>query len=202
MAWLIWPQVFEDLPPLISRLGLFEHGVFFAIGGLMWMWVRRGRLTLAHAAMFAVAVIAGLIEIYSVALERQVYEMASPPLVAMAVWLVSIGLMIASLRFNDRVWTPRRAQLSRAMGLATYPLYLLHSVVGAVLMQALAPWPIVALVSGMVGVTLLSFAICLAPEKWVQNALRRLLDLCGNRLQSLAPTMFRRTERFSVPPAG
>jgi peptidoglycan/LPS O-acetylase OafA/YrhL len=202
IAWLTWPQGVEDLPPLISRLGLFEHGVFFAIGGMMWMWIRRGGLTLAHVAMFAAAVLAGLIEIYSVALERQVYEMASPPFVAMAVWLVSIALMIASLRYNDRIWTPRRAHLSRAMGLATYPLYLLHSVVGAVLMQALAPLPILALVSGMIGVTLLSFAICLAPEKRVQDALRQLVDLFGTRLHGLSPAIFRRTDRFLVPPAG
>lgn len=202
VAWLVWPQAVEGVPTPISRLGLFEHGVFFAIGGMMWMWVRRGVLTPVHAAIFVVAVLAGLIEIYRVGLERQVYEMASPPFVAMAVWLVSIALMIGSLRYNDLIWTPRRADLSRAIGLATYPLYLLHSVVGALLMQAFAPWPVAALMAGMIGVTLLSFAICLAPEKSLQKVFRRLVDLLGARIQGLSPAMFRRTDRFLVPPAG
>jgi len=128
-----YPAVAALIEPVkdsrINQLLLVPDGALFAAGGLIWLCLVK-RTTAFRLAFLGLSVLTGAAEIYATAFGRApaVHQSALVPVV---VWLVAVGLIIAS--FN--VALPQ-SRLVRFVGLMTYPLYLLHDDVGQVMLKA------------------------------------------------------------------
>jgi peptidoglycan/LPS O-acetylase OafA/YrhL len=165
-------------PPQIEygRLTLLPDGCFFALGITLWAIADQGvtRLRLAAAALFTGA---GLLAIGR--------------LPEGAVWLVSLAAIIALIRFNAHVWRGlgRWSPQIRVVGLATFPLYLLHNEIGSGIMRLL-PWAgaATALLVALVTVLGLSFFVTMVLEPRVRGLLRRALAGGSGRAVAPAPS--------------
>lgn len=164
------------------ELVLLAHGCFFAVGGLLWSLLsNKGPRQLWLVVILCV--LSGTIEIYSAARPSMTIAGAATAALPISIWLISVGLIIASVVFAGPISSVIPANFSRAVGLATYPLYLIHDAIGArVLAFArdthVAPWiAICCAVSIVVG---LSFAISIGLEPIVRSKLAALLDGAGS----------------------
>lgn len=91
-------------------------------------------------------------------------------------WLLAAIAVAASIRCQRGIWQRfgRWGSATRTAGLATYPLYLVHSELGAMIMERsrLAPWAALALAMTMV--VLLAFLV-VKLERLPRSILRRTL---------------------------
>jgi peptidoglycan/LPS O-acetylase OafA/YrhL len=151
-----------------SRLGeltLLKHGVFFAIGVLLWLrLIKRHKGLEMWLVLFAIggcAQIAG-----EAAMKFEKTGLAYSPLLPCVMWLASLAWIVLSVAYNDQIrslpiWT---LQSLRRLGLMTYPLYLLHNVAGGAIMGALANRGLPTLAA-----LLLSIAIIMGLTWWVSR---------------------------------
>lgn len=170
-AWVGGADITWFYESTAARLSLVRHGFLFSLGGLMWLaW--KGRASGLHYAAMALFLCAGAASI-----------LASPgkaPLLSCGVWLASIAVMAASIRWHAPIAAAFGRALSavRLIGLATYPLYLLHNVCGLALMRLavdLGAPGYAALAFAIVAVTLASFAVAAWIEPWVKDATERAM---------------------------
>jgi peptidoglycan/LPS O-acetylase OafA/YrhL len=159
---------------------LIPHGCFFAIGGMMWLCFFR-QVTVWRLSLIAVCVAAGAVAIYSTAYPRSLAGQGAGlgPLAPVAVWLFSLGLVAASVYWNAAITAKiGRFSATRTMGLATYPLYLIHDVIGALIMRLLVQ----AGVPGGLALTLAMAAavglaiFTLGPENRVKRLIAPAID--------------------------
>jgi len=147
LAWLKEPGAmhlggwFEMLVANADFLPI-RYGVFFSIGIWIWMLSNRAMTPTAWIGLIVSTAFAVTeIELRAWELESsEAVASAGQPLMAPAiVWLLAVAFMIASTRKPDS-FTPTgeatRARL-RLAGKVTYPLYLVHSLVGASAMRVL-----------------------------------------------------------------
>lgn len=119
--------------PRVTDLLLLSHGMYFAIGVLLYR-ARSVRLNPRRMVALGLLILGGFLPIYS-----QGHDIAGPHDIAFAtpfaVWLTTLGLLWmagpADKLFTDNAL--RRVIL--VGGLATYPLYLIHQIVGATLLR-------------------------------------------------------------------
>lgn len=125
---------FDDKHERFYKLSLMENGGEFAVGIFLWAILFKGPTALRILGLF-IGLGAGGVE-----------TMASMPRVEDAwtgffLWMGSILVIALSVVFNeaigDRLGDFGR-KLLRSVGLMTYPLYLLHQLVGSALMGVLA----------------------------------------------------------------
>jgi peptidoglycan/LPS O-acetylase OafA/YrhL len=168
----------EHFPSRLLGLVLVKHGCFFAIGAITYVISRRGLSPLRIVAMLTF-VAAGLIQVgYTTASESQEIANRGLAIVPQFVLLLSILLIFVSIRCPSNR-DSRFARWMRVVGLATYPLYLFHQIVGAAVMRIVAlhggtRWSALAIaVSLCVGGSLL-IANLLEPP--IRNRLRKWLD--------------------------
>lgn len=156
---------------------LLRHGPFFALGLYLFSaWrhgLRRGELASAVAAALLC-----LVEVACRATEQfrghAISDLVSLPVViveAETVFCLALAAMAISLRYNAAVpyWLRRHL---RAFGLATYPFYLAHEVLGGLmifLLLRLGAGKLVAVTGAIVTV----FAIAYVVAAWVEPAFRR-----------------------------
>ena len=133
----VWLLVHKALQHLSFYPGtLLLHGCFFATGVLLWDAMLRPRRNGhgKHAVALAVCIAGCLMEIWYHATIAQPYlEMWFPQWGAGVIWLATVAMIWASVRFNAALQQRigmRGVNLLRAMGLVTYPLYLLHNRLG------------------------------------------------------------------------
>jgi peptidoglycan/LPS O-acetylase OafA/YrhL len=112
------------------QLLLVYHGNLFAIGGLLWaslLGQRKG----ADLPVIALCVGTAMLHIADdQAWEAEVaHSTAAVPILLWATCMVGIFL---SVRFNDQISRVIPGRLARNIGIATYPLYLINDVIGAV----------------------------------------------------------------------
>lgn len=112
-------------------LALVHHGVFFATGVMLWLMRFKAVTTarLAFCVLFfggGALQIASSVDVHSLKVGQEMP--LAPPIL---IFLVAIALMAWSLRL-DLSWSGWRK-----IGLMTYPLYLIHDVVGAAMLGAL-----------------------------------------------------------------
>ena len=106
---------------------LLYHGVYFALGAAL---LKRETF---YTSIF---VVAGCVELFFRSHQFDQYS----PLTPIVVWLLSVVLIIVSLKYNSWIhakfagWT----RIIRQLGLITYPLYLIHNEVGLFIQRALA----------------------------------------------------------------
>lgn len=166
---------------------LIHHGMFFAIGILLWLELcdknRR-----SHWFWIAVFAVTGCVQISSLAelAEAGAGRLMPLTLVASSIWLASLALMILAVRFNSRLLAlPGMVRSGiRTMGTMTYPLYLVHQIAGCTLIGVLIRHGMpglsaVAVVALLALVTAWVIATYLEPvlQKWMKAALLG----CGQR---------------------
>lgn len=186
---------FHHLPAVVGRifaLGSFQflplyYGCFFGLGIAIWLGHRGMALPPVY---LAIAVVGGLIEISAkayVEVESSRHLAAWRNLAFLlpaAVWLGSVLLCFRAKPIGAH--RHRQIAVARSLGLATYPLYLIHFTLGAWLiavltaagMPALASFALVAL-----GLIASSLAIATYGERWVRGWLRPILAAIVRRLR-------------------
>lgn len=176
---------------------LFKHGSFFAIGVWLWLMSRKA-MNVPRYAGLVLAIGLSLTQIvprasaFAVEVNSPWVGMAFPVWVPVGVWLAGVGVVFAAARFPERfaVRAPARQAALKRIGLMTYPLFLIHSVVGAALIRVLTqmgvgPW--VALVLAMSAMLLLAYVICATAEVGIRNLLRSVLNAGEHALRRAAP---------------
>lgn len=167
--------LFASINPRLLELLLIQHGCFFALGALFWL-VMEKRVGRRWWAIIAICAAGGFCEILLPAMPRARFlGNAALALAPVAIWLGSLVLIAASVRWNGVGWLRNHAGLARRIGLATYPLYLLHDVVGAAVMKRLFlvtdnRW--VALGGSMVFICLISWVVANHAERLLRERLR------------------------------
>ena len=172
-------QITSDI--LFSRpaqLGLLSFGCYFATGLIIYVATRYG-YTAKRIAMLVLISAGGLAYIT----ENNQFSIhrnyASWP--AMLIYLGSLAFIVLSVRFNSIF--PKR--FTREIGLGTYPLYLLHNVVGSFVFGRLfiriMPAPEAAAMA-MALCLVIVFVVVRPLERRVQNGLRRMIDMAFERI--------------------
>lgn len=209
LGWLSEPgqtatyNLFATLRSNLEFLPI-RYGAFFAVG--IWIWIFANRLmtplTWIGLAM-ATCVCVAEIELHAWEVENiEAVASAGEPLFAPAlVWLIAVAFIFASVHSPDR-FAPRsdraRAGL-RFAGKITYPLYLVHSVVGAGVMSLLIDQgvpPYLALVAAVLLVLITAGLVAAYLEPLAREPLRRGLNRIGQRLgkvRALSP-LFRQAD--------
>jgi peptidoglycan/LPS O-acetylase OafA/YrhL len=164
---------------------LIRHGIYFCIGVLLYIVSQNG-LTARRTAVLALCVLAAYPEIADITSTRSsLVGQSLPPLVPYMVFVGSLICLAASIYYNTYLaaalhrW--RLQSASRLAGLTTYPLYLLHNVVGAALLSVAATALVLplALTVSMSLIVLLAILVASIAEP----KLRALVALGFNRFR-------------------
>ena len=172
-----------------SRFGqllLIQHGVFFAMGVLLWLQLLKKRTVdqLIWLAIFAVGAILQIAGETSLKLEKT--GLSFSPLWPSLTWLASMVFFWFAVANNARLHElPAWAlQTLRRLGLMTYPLYLLHNVAGGALMGSLAGYglpPALALWVTILAIVAISWWVSAVPEPAIQKLARFVFDAIESR---------------------
>lgn len=170
----------------------FRYGCMFAVGIFLWMMCTR-RMAVAHYALLASCFVAALSEVY---LHAGEFLKGSPGLAVqtklspMAVFAVSVLAIWVLATAGDKLSPSSSAvrSLLRTLGLMTYPLYLLHDIVGASMMRLFisigaGQWAALAL--ALLASMGLSWIVCTHCEPPIRRAIRWALTFLPrqNRLR-------------------
>lgn len=172
-GWLLVCAVAPFGPSFIGKLGMTNYAPFFIIGMLVQSMLEPRHRWL-KAGLLLVALCFGLNQVTLEALDFSRRGLPAPaPYVAMGV--VSLGLVI--LLCSAFLRAPPRFQASMMkLGAITYPLYLIHNVMGALLTNLLSRFctPGIALALTMLIVFAVAAAIALIFEPVLRTRLRRI----------------------------
>lgn len=160
-----------QLDQYVGHFLLLVFGCHFATGGMLWVCLR-DRAT--PARLVALAIFAGGV------LAQLGYGQRGAAFIVDAIVLFGfIAAMLVSVRLDP---VSRYAPVIRMIGLTSYPLYLLHNMLGKALLSALTGVPApVALAGVLILVTAISAGIAGLVEPLVQRQLRRLLAGVASR---------------------
>ena len=170
-----------------SRPLLISTGPFFALGVAVYGLVRRGT-TPWRLAFAAVAAAGGGIAVF----------FTSGSLGGVSVWALATGGTIWLIFFEAgravRPVASWQARLARVIGLAAYPLYLVHNIIGAWVLGRLITFgwsPYLALIGAATFSIGLSLAFAAFVEPELQRNLRRGIDGAHTRVQTFLATVSR-----------
>lgn len=140
-----WVAVLLDLwPPFrlprLTALLLLQHGCYFALGMMFWLISRRG-LTAARIGLCAVCILSAAPQIMlTCRIEAPNAALVGLWYVPYLFWLLITACVALSIRWPSQI--ERRAGRwtgpLRRLGMATYPLYLLHFHVGGAVLLLVA----------------------------------------------------------------
>jgi exopolysaccharide production protein ExoZ len=170
-------------------------GCHFAIGIYIWLWSRRQMSTFSWVS-FACALVTGLAQVQYAGEEVSSRTVASAghafsTVPAIGIWAVGIILIFAAVGYSKTIGKLPSSILQpfRALGLMTFPLYLLHFEIGVQFLD----WatkkgiaPLLALTLIVPALCLLSLGVCKFGEPPIRNALRFVLDSLLQKGGSLA----------------
>ena len=154
----------------IFELLLLKHGCFFAIGGLLWSLLCAAAPR-AYWAVVLICIGTGCFEIYAGGIGHSLEDgQGHSILIPILFWMASMLFVIGSVVWNGPISEVFPVRLGRTVGLATYPLYLLHYVAGAALLKLFASigfnrW--LALI--------FAFSIAIAASIWIATWLEPIL---------------------------
>jgi len=159
---------------------VLSFGCFFALGGFIYLCVRQ-ECTAWRLAMIVLCAGGSLLRIvWRTDRMSETTHLSLEPAVPAAIFAVAVLLMAASLIWHEPI-TRRfgdRAAGLREIGLATYPLYLLHAPLGAAILLGLRHAGVdqeIALGAAVAAVVTLAFLVSLFIERPIQSRLRRVL---------------------------
>ena len=179
-------QLTPDSVPwyIFSRLptNLFLHfECFFGLGVFLWLCLFRGP-TISRLCVVAACGIGCLISISGHSQGQSEWTgMVFSVVPVYLIWLFSVALIIASVRWNAWAHQTFRPYVSmfRTLGLATYPLYLLHQIAGNVVIGMLVAAGVeahLALVIAIAGVIAGAVLIAIYLEPLIRAPIRSLLN--------------------------
>lgn len=122
--------------PRTAELTLLRHGLFFSIGTLLWQYLCKDRQKWILVSILGL-VVAGLLEIDSVNQNHNVFtRMNYSSWTPCLIWLAGLTMMWFSVTCNNSVHRLPQPLLRavKTLGMMTFPLYLLHQVVGQAVM--------------------------------------------------------------------
>jgi peptidoglycan/LPS O-acetylase OafA/YrhL len=166
------------------KVFLLRHGVFFAVGMLIWRGFDRG---FARADRGWIAVLLAFCSL-EICIDR---PGIAANIVALALWWGSLGVLLLSVARSGWIARyPRRVPLIRSLGRLSYPVYLNHYTLGLVVVPALAvlgwPRPLVFVVALSI-VLAVSYLVMAYPERALQAALKTAMR--RRRKREVAATM-------------
>jgi peptidoglycan/LPS O-acetylase OafA/YrhL len=191
----------------LPKLALVQHACFFALGIVAWLVSSLG-LTLRRALLIAVLTLGCLLQIVAETDRANAWNgYPSHAAVPLAIWIGSMLFMAGAIRWNATVarFVGPHGPTLRAIGLATYPLYLLHQPLGgsalpALLGAATSPWPALAIAVAVAIAA--AFLVALILEPGAREVVRRHLLAAEERLPSRwANLRARRRPLGPTPPA-
>lgn len=149
-----------------ATLLLLQHGALFSFGiALNFLIYSDDDYALRHFCLLVVSFCFSLCEVWLTATSKiQAFSFEASPSTPMIVWVICVVLIFSSVRFSDFLNSALSSQRHaiRALGLMTYPLYLVHSLLGgAVLftMSSIAMNKYVALALAIILCLTVSWAI-------------------------------------------
>ncbi|SHJ85259.1 Peptidoglycan/LPS O-acetylase OafA/YrhL, contains acyltransferase and SGNH-hydrolase domains [Bradyrhizobium lablabi] len=166
-----------------QHLFLLQYGCFFALG--LWMWLSLQRNDPFIWIGFSLALATCFLEIIgnfsnTIAKTHAISSYFSgTPAVPLSVWGIAVGAMLVTTRYVAPL-TPKSKGLLlvfRKVGLMTYPLYLLHEIIGVGLIRILVNLgllPIVALILATSAMVAASFIVSSVLEPTVRNWVKYL----------------------------
>ncbi|MDQ3075147.1 MAG: acyltransferase [Pseudomonadota bacterium] len=167
--------LFGSLNYFAGHLLLLRSGCMFALGMLIWDALdtadyRRWRLIVAFGMCSFLSVY-----VRAATLATEAGSAAAPLLVPPLLWLAAVLMLAGAVVWNTTITAliGRHGALVRMLGLMTYPLYLIHSELGAAVLArttAFGPW--LSLLVAVVAV-LLAAALVLPIEAAIRRSLRR-----------------------------
>ncbi|WP_158930321.1 acyltransferase [Acidisphaera sp. S103] len=147
-----------------KSLSLLRHGVYFACGIFLWLW-SEGRLSRLGRVACLVGFMTGPLEITCRSAEmvallpvRTSLSVVWP--IPVLIWYVACGLIGAAIcrrREIIRYIPARILNVVRMAGLATYPLYLLHELVGKAIRDLLVGYGVSYLLSALSALSVAAF---------------------------------------------
>ncbi len=172
-----WPGLDILAGKRVAQLCLVTHGSTFALGVLIWRIANDG--ISASRLLGALACLAGtLCQIHAVCDEvRLAHAVAQPYAEAAGLFLAFVALFILAIAANGillRRLPPRLLSATRLLGLSTYPLYLLHTAVGAVAIRAARTLGVAEGPSLIFGVSV-AIAVSILVARFVEPVLRARL---------------------------
>ncbi|MGE5721544.1 MAG: acyltransferase family protein [Sphingomonadales bacterium] len=193
--------VFQSFDALrqIGELSLLPSGCLFGLG-MMAREASRQRLSGPESCVAAMCLIGSMIAVAGRAhLFAGYYERPQVAVVAPLLWLAAMLAAWASIRGarSPRPLLARHAATARAVGLMTYPLYLVHHELGHTLMLGIASvGGTVAFLLAGGAMILLAFAIA-----WLERWPRALLAAAFDRIRGGGAAAGGSAGRTSRPPA-
>jgi exopolysaccharide production protein ExoZ len=184
----------------LAQLLLLRHGIFFALGMMMWIWTRAGG-NRRRVAVIGCLIAAGMIQIVAEALKLSaILDQPISIALAIIVWLTGIAAIAASIRFAGHDHSIGLGRLFRILGVASFPLYLLHMPLGMMIAQGAAPvvGVVAAVVAGILAVILLSIVVALYIEPPVRGAMAVFLRRVETALVGWVPYVMRHSTPWCV----
>ena len=177
------PKLAWALEGRVPQLLLMEHGMFFALGVFLWSELIK-KHDMENIFWIILFCITGCAQI-AVASDHS----AAIPCV---IWLASIALIVVSVRANASLHALPVGMVKaiQIAGMMTYPLYLLHQIVGATMMGWMAANGInrwLALATTTTIIFVFSWAIATRAEPWLQGWTKYLVDKVHDGYRTLRP---------------
>jgi peptidoglycan/LPS O-acetylase OafA/YrhL len=153
------------------KVMLLRHGVFFAVGILVWAYFHN-RITRRQVVCLCLLLV-------PCSLEISIFRDASDAAICLGLWWASLGLLVASVARSDdlfRLMSPY-ARLIKDCGRISYPLYLSHFSIGLVIVPLvfrlhIRSWP--ALIVALAIVSVISYLVMRYPERVIQRYMNTL----------------------------
>jgi peptidoglycan/LPS O-acetylase OafA/YrhL len=135
-------HVFAFFETDLGVLFLLTNGCFFALGVILYS-VQQDGLSKSKLGVLVLCILGGLISIVASARYKSITSDGNQIdiVVAPAVWMIAVCTIAASVFWNDallRLAVNWQSPI-RIVGLATYPLYLLHQNIGLAIMKVAQP---------------------------------------------------------------
>ena len=166
------------------QLLLVYHGNLFAIGGLLWASLL-GQRKAADLPLIALCVGTAMLHIANdKAWEADVAH--STVAVPILIWATCMVAIVLAVRFNDLISRVIPGRFARNIGIATYPLYLINDLIGAVLLKgafALTSNANEALAVAMLVTCALAFSIAAFAERPIRTMLAAAFDRIWQKRQ-------------------
>jgi exopolysaccharide production protein ExoZ len=172
-----------------SNVLLARHGCFFALGA--WLWISTTRpLRVWERAAVALSIIFCIVEIFLRGLDLLRSQVGNTSWLFAPVffWSVAVACIFVFSRSNVAPIPDRTVKRVRTLGLMTYPLYLVHRVVGmailrSVILVGIDKW--FALAFSVLSTVVLSWIVCALCEPRIRRAFKRIME----------------TKKWSAPPS-
>jgi peptidoglycan/LPS O-acetylase OafA/YrhL len=181
------------------RLGLLYDGNLFALGGLIWAnFYSRGKYDWVVMTLCALTAPIHIGEDQAWQAAKAGSTVAAP----IILWLACVAAIFLSVRFNDQISKVVPGRLARNVGIATYPLYLLHNTVGPAVIRVafgITGSATAAVMLALTACCVLAFAVAALAEPPLRRLIASAFDRAWRVRAEAAPAPAFATP---APPAG